>query len=154
MVDFKKATWLCALIASIIMIVALFTPARVYHSTPYGDMLGWLGGGIMLELDSGTWHEDLYSQLLFGAALISITLLLAILINTRRGNEFKWDWLIFLLSGVVILVLTILYWLFEFDPAFETISFASIGIFIGGIISILAFAFGKFGTSGNKKSNI
>lgn len=123
------------------MIISLFTPARIYHSTPYGDMLGWLGGGIMLEIESGTWHEDLNSQLLFGAVLISITLFLIISINTKRGKEYKWDWLVYLISGVIIILLTIFFWLFEFDPAFETISFASIGIFIAGILSLLAFTF-------------
>ncbi|MFX1324931.1 MAG: hypothetical protein ACFE8N_08235 [Promethearchaeota archaeon] len=154
MADFRKFTWLLALIASILMILSLFTPARIYNSTPYGEMLGWLGGGIMLELDSGILHEDLYSQLLFGATIVSITLLLTISINTKRGNEYKWDWLVYLILGIVIIILTIFFWLFEFDPAFETISFSSIGIFIAGVISILAFAFDKFSTDRNKTTKV
>ena len=153
MVDFRKDAWLYALIASILAVISLFTPARIIHSAEYGDMLAWLGGGIMLELDSGTWHEDLFSQLLFGAALISITLLLISSTNTWRGNEIKRDSLVYLLSGAIMLMLTILFWIFEFDPAFETISFASIGIFISGIISILAFVIDKFSTDRNEKSN-
>ncbi|MFX1571829.1 MAG: hypothetical protein ACFFB0_03695 [Promethearchaeota archaeon] len=151
MVDFRKDTWLYALIASILAIISLFTPARIIHAGgEYGDMIAWLGGGIMLEIDSGTWHEDLFSQLLFGATLISITLLLIISINSWRGKEIKRDSLIYLLSGTIILMLTIFFWIFEFDPDFETISFATIGIFISGIISILAFTIDRLSAYRNK----
>lgn len=152
MVDLTKDTWLYALIASILIIISLFIPARIIHSVPYGDLLSWLGGSVMYELDSGVWHEDLYGQLLFGVALISITLLLLISINTCRGNEIKRDSLVYLLLGIIISIFTILYWIFEFDPAFETIGFSTIGIFISGILSILAFAIDKFSTSRSKKS--
>jgi 4-amino-4-deoxy-L-arabinose transferase-like glycosyltransferase len=118
----------------------------------YGDMLQWLGGLVMLELDSGVLHEDLYGILLFGAVLVSITLLLTVSINTRRGDEFKRDSIIYLLLGVIISILTILYWIFEFDPAFETIGFTTIGIFISGIITIIAFVLDSFKKVRNEKS--
>lgn len=152
MVDLKKDSWLYALIASILIIISLFIPDRIIHSQPYGDLLSWLGGSVMYELDSGVVHEDLFGLLLFGAALISVTLLIIISINTCRGNEIKRDSLVYLLLGIIIPIFTILYWIFEFDPAFETIGFASIGIFISGILSILAFAIDKFSTSRSEKS--
>jgi len=144
MINLKKDTWFYALIASILIIISLFTPARIIHSGVYGDMLQWLGGLVMLELDSGVLHEDLFGVLLFGGVLISITLLLTISINTRKGNEFKRDSIIYLLIGAIISILTPLYWIFEFDPAFETIGFTTIGIFISGILSIIAFVIGSF----------
>ncbi|MFX0024142.1 MAG: hypothetical protein ACFE9S_17580 [Candidatus Hermodarchaeota archaeon] len=152
MISLKKDTWFYALIASILIIVSLFTPARIIHSGVYGDMLQWLGGSIMLELDSGVLHEDLFGVLLFGGVLISITLLLTISINTLKGNEFKRDSIIYLLIGTIVFILTILYWIFEFDPAFETIGFTTIGIFISSILSIIAFTIDKFSKGRKEKS--
>ncbi|MFW9824174.1 MAG: hypothetical protein ACFFE4_14615, partial [Candidatus Thorarchaeota archaeon] len=63
---------------------------------------------------------------------------------TKRGIEYKWDWFIYLISGGILTIFTVLYWFFEFDPAYETIGFTSIGIFISGIISLVAFAIDKF----------
>ncbi len=40
MVDLKKDTWLYALIASILAIISLFTPARIVDSAEYGELLG------------------------------------------------------------------------------------------------------------------
>jgi hypothetical protein len=96
MIDLKKDAWFYAIIASILIIISLFTPARMIHSGVYGDMLQWLGGSVMLQLNSGILHEDLFGVLLFGAVMISITLLLTISINIRRGNEFKQDSIIYL----------------------------------------------------------
>ncbi len=152
MINLKKDTWFYALIASILIIISLFTPARIIHSGVYGDILQWLGGLVALELDSGVLHEDFYGILLFGAVLISVTLLLTISINTRRGNEFKRDSIIYLLIGVIIFILTILYWIFEFDPAFETISFSTIGILISSILSIVAFTIDKLSKGRNEKT--
>ncbi|MFW9820594.1 MAG: hypothetical protein ACFFE5_13370 [Candidatus Thorarchaeota archaeon] len=152
MINLKKDTWFYALIASILIIISLFTPARIIHSVMYGDMLQWLGGLVMLELDSGVLHEDLFGVLLFGGVLISITLLLTISINTWRGNEYKRDSIIYLIIGVMISILTILYWIFEFDPAFETIGFTTIGILISGILSIIAFVIDSFKKGRNEKS--
>ena len=150
MVDLKKDTWLYALVASILIIISLFTPARIIHTGTSGDRIQWLGGSVMYDLDSGIWHEDLFGILLFGAVLISATLLLIISINTWRGNEIKRDSLIYLLLGIILPVFTILYWIFEFDPAWETIGFTTIGIFISGILSILAFVIHKVSASRSK----
>lgn len=144
MLNFRKDTWFFALIAAILVITSLFIPARIIHSGMYGDLLQWLGGAVMLEIDSGVWHEDLFGLLLFTAAIISIIFLLTISINTKRGIEYKWDWFIYLISGGILTIFTILYWFFEFDPANETIGFTSIGIFISGIISLVAFTIDKF----------
>ncbi|MFX0038893.1 MAG: hypothetical protein ACFFCY_02535 [Promethearchaeota archaeon] len=152
MINLKKDIWFYALIASILIIISLFIPARIIHSGMYGDMLQWLGGSVMLELDSGVWHEDLFGILLFSAVLISTTLILTMIINTRRGNEFKRDSIIYLLSGGIIFILTIFYWIFEFDPAFETIGFTTIGIFISSIILIIAFVIDKVKTERNGNS--
>ncbi|MFX0024143.1 MAG: hypothetical protein ACFE9S_17585 [Candidatus Hermodarchaeota archaeon] len=152
MVNLKRYTWLFALIASLLIIVSLFTPARIIHSPTYGEVINWLGGAVMYYLDTSELHDDLFSLLLFGIALISITILLTISMNIRKGNEIKRRTLIYLLIGTGLLIFPIFYWLFEFDPAFETISFASIGIFISGIISILAFAIDKFSINRSKKT--
>jgi len=65
MVNLKKNIWVCTVIASILIIISLFTPARTIHSEEYGDLIQWLGGSVMYELDSGVWHEDLFGILLF-----------------------------------------------------------------------------------------
>ncbi|MFW9973596.1 MAG: hypothetical protein ACFFDF_25675 [Candidatus Odinarchaeota archaeon] len=152
MIDFKKDTWFYALIASVLMIISLFTPARIIHSPTNGEVINWLGGAIMFYLDTNEVHDDLFSLLLFGVALISITLLLTISLNTRKGNDFKRRSLLYLLIGAVTIIFSVFYWLFEFTPGFETISFASIGIFISGIVSILAFTLDKVGSTRNKPS--
>lgn len=152
MIDLKKDAWFYAILASILIMISLFTPARMIHSGVYGDMLQWLGGSVMLQLNSGILHEDLFGVLLFGGVMISITLLLTISINTRRGNEFKQDSIIYLFMGVIISILTILYWIFEFDPTYETLGFATIGILISGILSIIAFLIARFNKGRNELS--
>ncbi|MFX0008179.1 MAG: hypothetical protein ACFFAV_15830 [Candidatus Hermodarchaeota archaeon] len=152
MIDLKKDAWFYAILASILIMISLFTPARMIHSGVYGDMLQWLGGSVMLQLNSGMLHEDLFGVLLFGGVMISITLLLTISINTRRGNEFKQDSIIYLFMGVIISILTILYWIFEFDPTYETLGFATIGILISGILSIIAFLIARFNKGRNELS--
>ncbi|MFX0002664.1 MAG: hypothetical protein ACFFAA_02200 [Promethearchaeota archaeon] len=152
MVNLKKDTWLYALIASILIIISLFTPARIIHLPIYGDVINWLGGNIMYYLNTSVLHDDLFSLLLFGVALISITILLTISINSRKGNEIKRRSLFYLILGGALLIFPIFYWLFEMDFAIETISFASIGIFISGIICIVTFVIDKFNTSRSKPS--
>jgi hypothetical protein len=55
--------------------------------------------------------------------------------------------------GVIISIFTILYWIFEFDPIYETLGFATIGILISGILSIIAFLIERF-NKGRKELSI
>ncbi|MFX1575080.1 MAG: hypothetical protein ACFFB0_20270 [Promethearchaeota archaeon] len=146
MVDFKKDTWLYALISGILGIISVFTPAFSGATAMSDETVSyWLGGivGYMSGEDGG-WGGFYGGTLWYlGITLVSITLLLTYAINIWRGKEFKWDWLIYLLSGLGMFVFSILFWVY-FNTDL-TIGFASIGIFISGIIAIIAFVFEKFG---------
>jgi hypothetical protein len=98
---------------------------------------GWFGSGL-----------SLYT---FAFVIASITLLLYFSLSSFRGTEFGWDWLAYLLTGVVMLVFTILTLLIEPVPyragtiELLLIGFAPIGIIIASVLAIIAFIFAKFG---------
>ena len=139
MVDFKKDVWLYALIAAILALIAIFTPAYTI-----GDESYWLGGIIAYDSAAEVWAGmgtvTLYT---LGATLICITMLLFVGINTWRGKEFKWDWLMYLLAGIVMIIFPILHLVYDLE-SYMDISFAPIGILIAGIIAVAAFAVDKF----------
>ena len=145
MVDFKKDTWLYALIAAILAIIAIFTP---WGSTKAGGITqqAWMGG--IVSYLSGSGFDDWIGLnglglWTLGLTVFSIALLLFYGVNTWRGKEFKWDWLMYLLAGLVLLIFPILKLLLESTKG-GVISFAPIGLIIAGVIAIGAFAVDKF----------
>jgi len=143
MVDFKKDTWLYALIAAILAIIAIFTPwgsVEVMTVT----IQSWMGGGVQYwGSPADSWVGSGLSLWTFGLTVFSIALLLFYGVNTWRGKEFKWDWLMYLLSGLVMLICPILTLVLE-GTSGAVIGFAPIGIIIAGVIAIGAFAVDKF----------
>ena len=154
MVDFKKDTWLYALIAAILAIIALFTPWGTLEIDL--TLLGfdtytassWLGGAVqnipgLPAVMGPEWQGNGLGLWTFGLTVFSIALLLFYGVNTWKGKEFKWDWLMYLLSGLVMLICPILTLVLE-GTSGAVIGFAPIGIIIAGVIAIGAFAVDKF----------
>jgi len=146
MVNFKEDSWLYALIAAILGAISIFTPSASQTTAGVTQQV-WLGGFVSYLSGGGfdDWFGTQGAQLWYlGVSLVCITLLMVYSINSWRGKEFKWDWLIYLLTGLGMFIFSILFWT---DPALEDvdIGFASIGIFIAGILAILAFVLDKFG---------
>ncbi|MFX1344489.1 MAG: hypothetical protein ACFFBC_06385 [Promethearchaeota archaeon] len=145
MVDFKKDTWIYVLIAAILALISIFTPS----GTAPGDISIWWSAmiGYNADLDP-SWVGD-------GAATIwtlsftsmAIATLLIFGILSMKGTEFKWDWLIYLLIGIGLIIFPILMMVFDLDTATlgeVDIGFAPIGILIAGILCVAAFAIDKF----------
>ena len=159
-IDFKKDTWLYALIAAILVIISVFTPASTWTydwsalALPNVDVISWLSGSIGQA--DGDWTGVAASTYLLGSALICATLLLTFGILSWRGKELKWDWLVYVLCGVSLIIFPILYFVFAEPPNTyadlglpvtvedKMVSFAPIGILIAGIIAIAAFVVDKF----------
>ncbi|HEC40727.1 hypothetical protein LCGC14_0653130 [marine sediment metagenome] len=144
MVDFKKDAWLYALIAAILGIISLMTPWG--SAEAFGVTISqWLGGavtywGAPVDGWGGAGGLSLWT---LGLSVASIAALLIYGINNWRGNEFKWDWLIYAVAGILMLILPILTLILE-STSGATIGFAPIGLIIAGIIAIGAFAVDKF----------
>ena len=145
MVDLKKDTWLYALIAAILAIIAILTP---WGSAEAGGITvqQWMGG--LVTYMSGGGFDDWIGfgglgLWTLGLSVFSVALLLFYGVNTWRGKEFKWDWLMYLLAGLVMLICTILTLALE-STSGATIGFAPIGLILAGIIAIAAFAVDKF----------
>ena len=141
MVDFKKDTWLYALIAAILAIIAIFTP---WSSFEYMGITAhvWLGGTVIYITPVTGWTGYGLNLWTLGLTVFSIALLLFYGINTWRGKEFKWNWLMYLLAGLTMLICTILTLVLE-SLSRAVIGFAPIGLIIAGIIAIWAFAVDK-----------
>ena len=161
MVDFKKDSWLYALIASVLALISIFTPWGSYEASMLGETVTvyiWLGGfvGIFANdipaagIEEG-WFGSGLSLYTFAFIIASITLILYFSLRSFRGTEFGWDWLAYLLTGVVMLVFTILTLIFEPVPYRASpieallIGFTPIGIIIASLLLIIAFIFAKFG---------
>ena len=146
MVDFKKDGWVYALLAAVLGIVAIFIPMGVQNLGGGSTEYGWLGG-YSLFVSGGTlegWYGLLVPALfLFGVTISAATALLIYSVNTWRGKEFKWTFLIYLLSGLAMIVFVILLWVFEFDP--DVIPIAPIFILISGILAFGAGVLEKIG---------
>jgi len=145
--DFKKDTWLYALIAAILALISIFTPVA-----SDGDTQIFFSGFL-------TYNADLDpSWIGFGAATIwtlaltsmAIALLFFYGIHSMKGMEFKWDWLVYLLCGIVMIVFPILMLVYDLEytlmgiPVELDIGFGGIGILIAGIIAVVAFVMDKF----------
>ncbi|MEE9376907.1 MAG: hypothetical protein V3V33_02605 [Candidatus Lokiarchaeia archaeon] len=161
MVDFKKDTWIYILIAAILIIISIFTPAVTYtldysaYAGPEFDYVSWLSGSIMTV--DGDWFGNASPTYLFGVAMVAATLFLTFSILSWRGQEFKWEWLVYLLCGVFLIIFSILYFVFAtpLDPHLlmhgvagekENVmpGFAPFGILIAGCIAVGAFVIDKF----------
>jgi hypothetical protein len=142
MVDFKKDTWLYALIAAIVAIIAILTPwgSITILGTTYQS---WMGGGVTFITPGDVWTGAGLSLWTFGLTVFSIAILLIYGVNAWRGKEFKWDWLMYLLAGLVLLIFPILTLVLEGTTG-AVIGFAPIGLIIAGIIAIGAFCVDKF----------
>jgi hypothetical protein len=137
--DFKKNSWMIALIAGVIAIVSIITP---FASND--DVYIW-GGIIGYYSDSDSWGGELtYGFYLTMILSVSATLLINYSILSKKGKEFKWTWLIYLLTGIGMVLFSIFFWI-DF-PESTTIGFTSIGSFITGILAISAGALEKMKT--------
>ncbi len=141
MVDFKKDAWLYALIAAILSIIALLTPWYGYEFMGVTTQV-WLGGTVGYIISGNAWIGYGLSLWTLGLTVFSIALLLFYSVSTWRGKEFKWDWLMYLLAGLTMLICTILTLVLE-SFSFAVIGFAPIGLIIASIIAIGAFAVDK-----------
>lgn len=141
MVDFKKDSWVYALIAAILAIIAILTP---WSSFEYMGITAhmWLGGTVNYITPVNGWSGSGLSLWTLGLTVFSIALLLFYGVNTWRGKEFKWDWLMYLLAGLTMLICTILKLVLETGSR-VVIGFAPIGLIIASIIAIGAFAVDK-----------
>ena len=154
-IDFKKDTWLYVLIAAVLALISIFTPlGTVEGGTILGqdlpDFTIWWTSVITYseDLDPNWWGGGAASLWTLGITCMSIAILLFYGIHNMKGMDFKWDWLVYGLVGIALIIFPILMMVFDSDTAMFgeiTIGFAPIGILISGIICIVAFVFEKFG---------
>lgn len=140
MVDFKEDAWLYALIAGILAIIGILVP---WDSVPlfFGlEQYNWLEGFVS-NID-GDWIGAKGLNLwTLGLTAFSIAVLLIYSINTWKGQEFKWDWLMYILTGIVLVLFPILTLVLE---GTEASIYGSILVIISGIFAIGAFVVDKF----------
>ena len=142
MVDYKSK-WFIAFVAGLLGLIAILTPWGSFDYGPY-TAYSWLGGYVAYAGDPvDAWAGTGASLWTFAIVIIAITLLLFISINTWKGKEFKWDWFIYLLCGIGMIIFPILALVLE-GTEDAVIGFAPIGIIIAGVLAILAFVMDKF----------
>ena len=157
MVDFKKDVWLYALIAFILLIIAVLTPWGSLEMTDpitleKATIYSWMGGAVQYAdgdlpsyfIESGDWMGEGAKLWTFFFVAFSAALLLFYALHSWKGMEFKWDWLVYLLVGIVLIIFPIISLVLE-SPEDSVISFAPIGIIIAGVVAIIAGVFDKFG---------
>ena len=145
MVDFKKDTWFYALIAAFMAIIGILIPWNFYDAGGGLTVYTWLGG--LIQYGSGGGYNEWMGLLglgiwTLGLSIFSIAILLVYSINTWRGKEFKWDWLMYILTGIVLLILPIL--TISLEGGVEAFPLGSIFLIIAGVIAIAAFVVDKF----------
>jgi hypothetical protein len=141
MVDFKKDTWLYGLLAGILALIGLIIP---WGSVELGfgiTQYGWLGG-LITNVDGDWVGGNGLNLWTLALTATSITILLIYSINTWRGKEFKWDWLMYILTGIILLIFPILTLVLEGTTNATPIG--SIIIIIAGVVAIIAFVLDKF----------
>jgi len=160
-VDFKKDSWLYALMAAVLALISIFTPWGSYEFSILGETgvdYIWLGGFVGIHenelptagIEEG-WFGSGLSLYTFAFVIASITLLLCFSLRSFRGAEFGRYGIAYLLTGAVMLVFTILTLILEPVPyraapiELSYIGFAPIGIIIASGLAIIAFIFDKFG---------
>jgi len=141
LVDFKKDTWIYVLIAAILALISIFTPMGTLK---VGDSSVWWWIAITYNADldpewNGFGAASLWTLVLTSMA---IALLLWYGIHNMKGMEFKWDWLVFALIGIALIILPILMLVYDYDLL--DIGFAPIGILLSGIICIGVVVLEKF----------
>ena len=140
MVDWKKDTWMYILIAAILALISLFTPIVSSDSDAYM----WWTGAITYYVDPDLWIGIGTATIwTLGMTAFGTALLLFYGLHGMKGMEFKWDWLVVLLVGIVFIVFPILMLVYDFESGM-TIGFAPIGILISGIICVVVFILEKF----------
>ena len=143
MVDFKKDSWFYALIAAILALIAIFTPWGTIDFMGM-DVSVWLTGSVMYYGDPmDAWVGLGLQTWTLGITMMSISALLLLSISSWKGKEWKWDWLIYVLAGIAMLIFPILALILEATED-AVIGFAPIGIIIAGVLSIVAFVIDKF----------
>ncbi|MFX1343641.1 MAG: hypothetical protein ACFFAI_00940 [Promethearchaeota archaeon] len=145
MVDFKKDSWFYALIAAIIAMIGILIPWNFYDAGGGITFYNWLGG--LIQYGSGGGYDKWVgfnglSIWTLGLSIFSIALLLFYSINTWKGKQFKWDWLMYILTGISLFISPILTLTLEGNE--EAFPLGAIFIIIAGAISIMAFAVDKF----------
>lgn len=141
MVDFKKDTWLYGLIAGILALIGILVP---WNSVELGmgiTQYNWLGGFIGYA-DGDFGGINGLSIWTLGLTAFSIVILLVYSINTWKGKEFKWDWLMYILTGIVLFIFPIL--TLALEAPTDAIPIGSIFVIIAGLVAIAAFALDKF----------
>jgi len=146
MVDFKKDAWIYALIAAVLALIAILTPWATVDMAGI-DVSVWLTGQVTFWADIPSpfpeWQGAGLQAWTFGLTMMSIAALLLLSISTWKGKEWKWDWLIYVLAGIAMLIFPILALVLE-GTEDAIIGFAPIGIIIAGVLAIGAFAIDKF----------
>ncbi|MFX1410811.1 MAG: hypothetical protein ACFFA6_10680 [Promethearchaeota archaeon] len=149
MVDFKKDTWIYALIAAILAIIGILVPSGGLDfagSTTWT----WFGSLIYYNADADpTWFSGggntagLWTLVL---AAMSAAIFLWYGLHGMKGMEFKWDWLVYLLLGIVCVIFPILYWVYVEEPIVGENVFgpAPLLVLFAGIVAIIAFVMDKF----------
>ena len=144
MVDLKNDSWLYALIAAVLALIAILTPWGTIASGMGYDISVWLTGSVMYAGDPVDMWAGLGLQTwTLGITMMSISALLLLSISSWKGKEWKWDWLIYVLVGIAMLIFPIMALILE-GTEDATIGFAPIGIIIAGVLSIVAFVIDKF----------
>ncbi|MFX1321548.1 MAG: hypothetical protein ACFFAQ_07890 [Promethearchaeota archaeon] len=136
-----------ALVAGILALISILTPWGSLDVGGGVTAYSWLGGAVVYYADMPSpypeWQGTGASLWTFAIVILATTLLLFVSINTWRGKEFKWDWLMYLLCGIGLIIFPILALVFEATED-AVIGFAPIGLIIAGCIAIVAFVFDKF----------
>ncbi|MFX1363783.1 MAG: hypothetical protein ACFFCE_19190 [Promethearchaeota archaeon] len=141
-IDFKTDTWLYAIIALILLIISIFTPWATTDMAGV-DVYTWMGGAVQYAGDpADMWLGAGVTLWTFGLTMLSIGMLLVLGIQSMKGKELKWDWLIYLLLGLALLIFTILALAMEGDGD-SIVGFAPIGVIISSIVLIIAFVMDK-----------
>ncbi len=152
-IDFKKDIWLYILIAAVLALISIFTPVGTTDTllgADFPDTTLWWSSIIAYNEDADpSWFGGGAASIwTLGITCMSIAILLFYGIHNMKGMDFKWDWLVYALVGIALIIFPILMMVFDSDTDMfgeVTIGFAPIGILISGIICIVAFVFEKFG---------
>jgi hypothetical protein len=159
-IDFKRDTWIYILIAIVLALISIFTPIGTttssYRGYPPGTTIWWTSLiTYNVDRDPSWWGTGVATVWTFGITCMSIAILLFYGIHNMKGVDFKWDWLVYALVGIALIVFPILMMVFGTTIGVEpiTIGFAPIGILISGIICIVAFTFEKFVGRGELTEN-
>ncbi|MHA1932339.1 MAG: hypothetical protein ACW96X_07345 [Promethearchaeota archaeon] len=115
----------------------------------YPGSIFWWSSFIMYNADQDpSWIGDrVVTITTLGITCMSIAILLVYGIHNMKGMDFKWDWLVYALVGIALIIFPILMIVFDSETiggSYSIIGFAPIGILISGIICIVAFIFEKF----------